>query len=1476
MKTLTQNPVVSSSFIILISIFLAGSALAQNGVWTNIVSGTGSASGIWSVATNWANGVVANGTDSTADFSQVSFTVPSTNTLDSARNIGSLIFGNANATAGLSTNWFLTGSTLTLATSTGTPTIIADNGTNYINSPLTGTQGFVMSGSGEIVLDTANSYSSNTIVSSGILELNNAAALGVQTPSASTVVSNSISVSNGATVWLTGGLAVDLKPYYLIGTGFNNMGALYSTLSNLAQGNSSTRFSINLLGNTNCIVLLGNTTIRTDGTNNGPLCSSTLFGTITTSNALTGTPANDTNIVLTITGSGQTRFNNAAGYSGGNIHVAGGSLGLGNNNEILANQTVTVDPGTYVYCRNVTSLNSANSTLVLNGELELDGRGTGTHGSDTTVATQTIGYLYGSGIITNGGAGNIGANTLVIGGTNGSATVFSGTIPADTNGSVGLRLQNTNSTLTLTGNNTYNGATTLNAGTLLVDGTHQGGGAYTVSTGATLGGSGVINASNTITLAGGTILAGDPSILGSTLSIGSGIAVSTPGAIIISNANLAVSGQLGASGANVGTFYMTNGTFELPLPTTGTPAVFATAVNIDGSATIAYNMATPLLGVFPVISYSGGSIGGLAGYSGLTLVSPAGITATLSNDVVNQQIDVVITAIPVLTWTGSPNGNWDIGTTTNWAGGLTYTQPGGQGLYVQFNDTAPGTTNVNLTTTLNPKGVIVNNNNLNYSFGGSGNITGTGSMLKEGTAKLTVTNSNNSFTGGVNLQQGTIQLGNGGTTGDLGTTGIANQGTLAIDLAGILTLGNTVTGNGNITQLGTGTVTVPVAGNSTGAVTVNAGTLLLAPSTTSTFSNAVTGGGAFGVNSSGTLLLTSSGNTYGGGTVISNGTLQFGDGSGNGGYPPAGVISDNGTLVLTTSGTLPNNVSGIGSISILNNATATFTGTGSTYSGQTFVDGSSGSTLNATASSYSPNSPLVLGDQALGLGIGTANFTAGNPVIGGLKVGGYVGAYSSINMPSSSTLTINGNMSFGYVSPSTTTAVQGTFFQVTGSGVSVVVNTNGGIVQVGLGATGSGTASDNILADFSQINNLTINLGTNPNGTNSILNMGTLDANPGVSGDEGEYNVALYLASVSNSITASAVTVGAGGRQNIPDLELGPGTNIFNVSAFNVGTGGRDGGTVEFENGGGAGGVLICGSAGGSSTANYYQGSNTTSTTSGGFQTAVDFDGSAATLQFGSMVIGDEPSRVGQWTNTFTFNEGTLTATNVSLSGGGLSNVDYSIMNIDGGTASLGVVSLDAATQANGILNINNATVTVSSITHSSTGAAALSLNSSTLNVNLGNSGNPAIAPVVAGSLTTGGTVSLGVMGSALSVGEFPLISYTGSIQGTGYSAFTLASLPASVGGYLSNDTANASVDLVITNAPVVINPNPTNILYSVSGNLVTLSWPANHTGWFLQSNSVSLLSNDWVNVAGSSGTNQVILPVDKTKANVYYRLMYP
>ena len=215
-------------------------------------------------------------------------------------------------------------------------------------------------------------------------------------------------------------------------------------------------------------------------------------------------------------------------------------------------------------------------------------------------------------------------------------------------------------------------------------------------------------------------------------------------------------------------------------------------------------------------------------------------------------------------------------------------------------------------------------------------------------------------------------------------------------------------------------------------------------------------------------------------------------------------------------------------------------------------------------------------------------------------------------------------------------------------------------------------------------------------------------------------------------------------------------------------------------------------------------------------------------------------------------------------------------MNLGGGTVTFGPVSLTASS-ADGTLNISGgAVVTVAGITDTGTGTGTLSIDSSTLNLNLPGFGNPASAPVSVDVFNTSGTVNLGVNATGLSVGQFPLIKYTGSIGGSGFPALNLASLPANVTGSLSNDTANSSVDLVITSAPVVVNPNPANIVSSVTGNQLTLSWPADHKGWQLQSNSVGLAnSGAWFPVPGSTTTNQVIMKISPAATNVFYRMQY-
>ncbi|HEX3800787.1 MAG TPA: Ig-like domain-containing protein [Verrucomicrobiae bacterium] len=74
------------------------------------------------------------------------------------------------------------------------------------------------------------------------------------------------------------------------------------------------------------------------------------------------------------------------------------------------------------------------------------------------------------------------------------------------------------------------------------------------------------------------------------------------------------------------------------------------------------------------------------------------------------------------------------------------------------------------------------------------------------------------------------------------------------------------------------------------------------------------------------------------------------------------------------------------------------------------------------------------------------------------------------------------------------------------------------------------------------------------------------------------------------------------------------------------------------------------------------------------------------------------------------------------------------------------------------------------------------------------------------------------------------------------------------------------------------VNPTPVNITTTLVGNQLTLSWPADHIGWTLQSQSDSLnnsLGGAWQDVAGSTLTNQVVITVNPASPVVFYRMKY-
>jgi hypothetical protein len=91
-----------------------------------------------------------------------------------------------------------------------------------------------------------------------------------------------------------------------------------------------------------------------------------------------------------------------------------------------------------------------------------------------------------------------------------------------------------------------------------------------------------------------------------------------------------------------------------------------------------------------------------------------------------------------------------------------------------------------------------------------------------------------------------------------------------------------------------------------------------------------------------------------------------------------------------------------------------------------------------------------------------------------------------------------------------------------------------------------------------------------------------------------------------------------------------------------------------------------------------------------------------------------------------------------------------------------------------------------------------------------------------------------------------------------------------------SSEVASLSSYLSAQHHFVLFNPSPTNIVVSSSNNQLTLSWPVDHTGWLLQSNSVGLMAtNSWFTVPGSTATNQITITPNPNRTNVFYRLFF-
>jgi len=992
-------------FSVGLALGVLSSARAASFSWDQTGGGALGGTGTWdTTALNWWNGasdVAWTDTTGTTDLATFAGTA---GTVTLGTNLGALglVFNTTGYTLALGANTLSLGtsgidaSTLTSGTTTisggggvtlgGAQSWTVGTGSTLAVSSIVGGSGpLTKAGAGTLTLSGANTYSGGTTLSAGILTAGHATALGTGalTMQGGTLrVSTANTIANDIVATSSGGLIT-------VGAGAN------ITLTGTLSGS-------------------GNLTLGGSGTNNNSVqitfaANNMTSGTITLGSGL-GTPrikntASTSSAVDWIFQNGSTEV--AGTYNFGSI---GGS---GNFNAFNGNSG---SPTTF-------SVGGTNNSTTYSGILSANGTGQVLSVVKIGTGTWTLSgaNTFTGGVSINGGKINVGkadvagtsgplgkSGTISFGGgtlqysalnqadySSRFSTAASQAYSVDTNGqsvgwgtaltSAGGSLAKSGSgTLTLTGTSTYTGATSVNGGTLLLSGT------------------GSINGSSGITIGGGAKLLQTSSVAGTpaiTLTQGTVDGTGTLGAVTVANlaGNVVQNGNGGTATLTLGGLTF-NGAATLNIAdsgTAGTPGISVTGalITTPASGQVTIN-ATVAGGAWSPTTYNLLGYGSFSGaLSDFTQGTVSGLTsrqsALLGLDTVNKFITLTI-AGDNPRWSGLDNGNWVVGSTgasSNWKL-LTSGTPTDyiQGDAVFFNDSAEGTTAVNISAAdVSPTSVTFNNSTLSYTLGSTGGfgIAGTAALTKTGTGTVTISNAN-TYSGGTNINGGTLALSGSGTLG----SGTVTLGGGTLDLSG----GSSTVGavaitapatSGNVIQNGTLTPSSLTASNSTGNAIVAANIA-----------------GTGGVTMSGTGTLTLSGtNTYTGGTTVGNGTLVLANG---------GSLSTSNTLTL---GSASGNTSGVFQLGDSNgpaNTTVTSIATAGIGTANTVVGGNSAvSTLTVDTSGT-----VSYGGLLGGAGTNQNNMALAKSGTGTLTLSG-ANTYTGGTTLNAGTLVFGNNAAFG-------------------------------------------------------------------------------------------------------------------------------------------------------------------------------------------------------------------------------------------------------------------------------------------------------------------------------------------------------------------------------------------------------------------------------------------------------------------------------
>jgi len=951
-------------------------------------------------------------------------------------------------------------------------------------------------------------------------------------------------------------------------------------------------------------------------------------------------------------------------------------------------------------------------------------------------------------------------------------------------------------------------------------------------------------------------------------------------------------------------------------------------------STLRLNIAGTLTnGVYKLIQYAG-ALGSGPGSSGnLTLIgfSQPGQSATLS-DATGGEIDLIVgdSASDVISWAGT-GVSWDLASTQDWLLGDTTPWSYTNGDVVTFGESGLVSPYVSLMGTLLPGAVTVNNNASAYTFSdgtgtGGGKISGAASLTKDGSSALIVQTAN-SYTGPTTIKNGTLQIGNGGI-GDIGSGNVTNNGVLIFaqgDL-NVHTVAGQVSGTGSLTQQGSSTVVLAQGGSYSGPTTINTGaglqfgkggaislptgnitnngTLVLNGSGALPVAANITGSGVLSKMGTSTATITGS-LTYQGNTYISNGVVKL---SAANQIPDANsVAGSTGWLILDGGAT-----AGVFDLNGFDETVNALSGLAGTANGMITNSSSTATTntlrlLNAAATTYSG----LITDHAGGAGakVGllvtgpntlTLNPSAKNTFSGGITVSNSGLAFGnvqdgSLNAPGTGSITLLGTNSSLYVAGSggstgpTYTPLTNTVIVPAGQTASLYGPSRG---AVGCTLLGAGTVNyhttyvrDSISGDWSAFTG-PITLAGNATGGNIGLNLTNGFPNSLVTMNT---NVALY-ATVAGTPTVPIGALAGGDAscqiESTSSGNAGGAATIFAIGGLNANTAYGGGmidnvgllkvGTGTFTLHGGDAlttnvvlaldGVTYYTNIVASTNTVVYTGSTTVSNGTLALVLPVVLTNSTSvTLASASAVL--DASAMGYVTNEYDYDFYTVT---------NAMNVTNGIFEVVAGQSFNGIGTLIGKLQADAGSTLNPGNIAGNPANGSGTGVLTVN-GSATLNGTINFRLNTANAVngdqlAAASYAISGATLVVTNVGPAFS-GNNVFHLFSSAVDTNGFVSMTLPASDSSV-----NVENRLALDgtVVITS---LVNTTPTNLDYSVSGNILTLTWPADHTGWTLQmqtNNLTSGLGTNWVDVPGSANVNSTNITVDPTKPTIFFRLVYP